>query len=578
MNEPSQIRVGNFAALRMITAADVDYPTSEEHLTKILCSFNLEAIVIFLARINLLLQRSNDYLKCERILRKNFCSQNLREEIQWRGLTKHIIFNRQSTLRLLSLSVNLADSSSARTPDETEEARNDLARCYLIANGLAGAEDSDVDIELTEHQKKDSIVELIPSREYAINPSPLPHIKKSLVRSEELLARFRKMSSEFDVSETFSQATCLTLQDYQYLIYTILNVTSHFCPEDILEGDALFVDIKRYSDLTPLYEKLLQQTCVSIDELPHRTETSNPWPDEFRLWRQYPLVKLSENQVFCVDIGFLLAKIETGVFWILRNQLEKEKKNTGKKIIRLRGEVVESYTASIIKRGINSQALSYRETYMVSPTYDHKDQNQCTDIAVCGNDALVLLECKAPLLTARSKFSGEFIAFHSEMKRKVIVRDGKNQLWDAIQKLGHTNKKKRLGVKGLDMSKVKLIYPVLVLEDIIFSLLFMNWYFDLEFQRFVKYNDLRNDLQIMPLSVLTIDDLENLEPYLRDTPLHEHLHRWISQFFRRKKSFPFGEYLRSLSGKKALRNAFTNREIKRIHADMREYFTSRGVE
>ena len=89
----------------MITAADVDFPTSEDHLAKILRSFNLEAIVICLARINLLLQRSDDYLKCERILRKNFCSQYLREQIQRRNLTTHIMFNRLSTLRLLSMSV-----------------------------------------------------------------------------------------------------------------------------------------------------------------------------------------------------------------------------------------------------------------------------------------------------------------------------------------------------------------------------------------------------------------------------------------------------------------------------------------
>ena len=29
MNQQSQIRVGSFAAVRMITAADVDFPTSE---------------------------------------------------------------------------------------------------------------------------------------------------------------------------------------------------------------------------------------------------------------------------------------------------------------------------------------------------------------------------------------------------------------------------------------------------------------------------------------------------------------------------------------------------------------------
>ena len=54
MNQPSQIRTGDFVGVRMITATDVGYPDSEEHLTKILRSFNLRETVITLARINLL--------------------------------------------------------------------------------------------------------------------------------------------------------------------------------------------------------------------------------------------------------------------------------------------------------------------------------------------------------------------------------------------------------------------------------------------------------------------------------------------------------------------------------------------
>ena len=581
MNQPGQVRVGSFAAVRMITAADVDFPTSEDYLVNILRSFNLEAIVICLARINLLLQRSDDYLKCEKILQKNFCSQNLREQIQRRNLTTHIMFNRLSTLRLLSMSINIADRTSTRSPDDTEEARNDLARCYLIANHLVGRESSDDSTELTDDGKKELLIRLIPSREYAINPSPFPHIGRLLVRSDEFLTQFQKMPTKLDVNRSFFSSTCLALQDYQYLIFSILNMTSIFSPEEILEGSALFVDVKQNPDLMPLYDKLLQHACISINNLPSGTETTDSLPYEFRLWRQYPLVKLSENKVFCVDIGFLLNKIQTGVFWILRNQLEKEKKNSGKKIIQLRGEVFENYAASIIKRAlpsIQTQTVNDAEGYIISPKYDQKNEEECTDIAVCGRENLVLLECKAPLLTAKCKFGGDFSTFHSEMKRKIIAPKGKNQLWDAIQKLGHTNKKKRLGIKDLDVSKVRVIYPVLVLDDPIFSLVFMNWYLNLEFKRFVKYNDLRKDLRIKCLTVLTIDDLEDLEPHLSKTPLHEHLNKWLSQFVRRKKSIPFGEYLRSLSGKKAVRNAFINQEIKRIHVDMLEYFTSRGVE
>ena len=578
MNQPGQIRVGSFAAVRMIAAADVDYPDSEEHLVQILSSFNLKDTVVTLARINLLLHRSSDSFECERILRKNFCSQNLRDEIQRRNLSNDFLFNRRSTLRLLNMSINLAAPGSARSPDNSEEARNDLSRCYLIANHLVGRESSDDSMELTDDGRTESLVSLIPSREYAINPSPFPHIGRLLVRSDEYLTRFQKKRSQLDVDSYFSAATGLVLQDYQYLIFSILTVTSRFTPKEILEGNVLFVDVKQHPNLASLYDKLLQHACIAVDELPRKAEGICSLPDEFRLWRQYPLVKLSRNQVFCVDIGFLLDKIHTGVFWILRDQLEKEKKNRGKKVIELRGEVFEDYAASIIERGINSQPKPRRESYMVDPRYNHKEQTQCTDIAVTANDALILLECKAPLITAKSKFSGDFSAFHSEVKRKVIAPNEKNQLWEAIQKLGHTNKKKRLGIKGLDISKVKIIYPVLVLEDPIFSLVYMNWYLNREFKRFVKFNDLRKDWRITCLTVLTIDDLEDLEPYLQDTPLHEHLHKWIPQFIERRKSIPFSEYVRSLSGKETRRNTFRNQEIKRLHTEMQEYFTSRGVE
>ena len=77
----------------------------------------------------------------------------------------------------------------------------------------------------------------------------------------------------------------------------------------------------------------------------------------------------------CIDFGFLLEKLETGVFWIIRDQLEKERTGKGAEIIQLWGHVFEAYAASIIKR-----ALPYTETrmvddverYIISPKYNRK--------------------------------------------------------------------------------------------------------------------------------------------------------------------------------------------------------------
>jgi len=79
----------------------------------------------------------------------------------------------------------------------------------------------------------------------------------------------------------------------------------------------------------------------------------------------------------------------------------------------------------------------------------------------------------------------------------------------------------------------------------------------------------------MPLTVLTIDDLEDLEPYLRDTPLHSHPDEWITQVFNTDKAYPFSHYMNSLGYKRE--NIFIEQEFIRIRTDMMEFFSAHGL-
>ena len=450
-----------------------------------------------------------------------------------------------------------------------------MVKCYLIANGLLEAEHPDFGTDLTEEERNALLAALIPGFEYRIDSSPGPHIKRSLVRSKEILEGLQGASSTFDVNATFSRATGLSLQDYQYLILSILSVSLSLSLGDILDGSEIFVDTQPSPDLAPLYDRLLQHTCIPIDELASEVETIPSLSNEFLLLRKYPLVQIDENRIMCIDIGFLLEKLETGVFWIIRDQLEEERRGRGKEIIDLRGEVFEDYAASIIKRAL-SDTGACTERYIISPMYDQREQAECTDIAVCGDDTLILLECKAPLLSANTKFSGDFCNLHDGIKPNAIK--GVEQLWSAIQTLGHTDTTQRRRVEGINISQVRKIYPVLVLSDRIFSFPFMNRFLDSEFQRFVTYNDLEEHLEIMPLTVLTIEDLENLEPYLSDTPFHAHLGQWITQIFLDNMSSPFSEYLRRLRENEMRHNTYMEQEARQMLADIGEYFSARGID
>ena len=577
MNRPSQIQVGNMTYGRLFTADQVGHPSSEEDLSQILHTFNYTDILFILARINLLLQSREDFFRSERCLQENFCSPILlNTNSVSRELSRNIIFNRESTLRLFDKSVRISDPHSPRAPDATYDARYDLAKCYLIANGLLEGEHPNFGENLTEEERNALLAALIPSFEYRRDSSPGAHIKYSLVRSKELLEGLqRRTSSTFDMDAIFSQATGLSLQDYQYLVLSILSVSLSYSLKDVLDGSEIFVDTQRFPDLIPLYDRLLQHTCIPIDELALAIETTPSIPNEFLLLRKYPLMKIAENRIVCIDIGFLLEKLETGIFWIIRDQLESEEAGKGKEIIALRGQVFEDYAASIIKRALSDTAAC-TERYIISPKYDHKEQAECTDIAVLSDDTLILLECKAPLLSAKTKFSGDFCNLYDGIKCNAIK--GVEQLWTAIQTLGHTDATQRRRVEEIDIPQVRKIYPVLVLSDRMFSFPFMNRFLDSEFQRLVTYNDLQEHLEIMPLTVLTIENLESLEPYLSDTPFHAHLDDWITQFYSIKTSFPFNEYLRRLGEREMRHNIYMEHEARQMHANIEEYFSARGVD
>ena len=574
MNQANQLQVGNLVTLPTLSSHDVWPQGPNQDLAEILRSMNWADLVITLARINLYIQRSEDILACNRLLKNKFCSRYLRHKIKRHGFDDHIIFNRSSTLRLLNESISIADPDSTPSPSKVIDVGTELGKCYLIANGLSTLKTVEVEEEVTDEKRQETMVELIPSLEYAMFTSPWDLIKKSLVRTDKLIARLQHSSVNFDANQTFHECSGLMLHEYQHLIYGILCVPLTFDPSRISEGTEGFIGTNPSAELTPMYEKLLQQAAIAIADLAQAARRTPSKPDAYLLWRKYPLLKISENKVICIDLGFLMDKLETGLFWILRNRLQEVQKGKEKEVFDLRGPVFQDYTGAIIQRGINSLTQTRQESCIICPKYEQKVEKECTDIAVYGHETLVLFECKASVLRTETKFSGDFNTFRKGIEDNAL--QGIEQLWTAIEALGHKDDENRETVDGIDISKVKKIYPVLLLYDRIFSIVFMNRYLNSEFKRIVKCQLLQKHLKVMPLTVLSVDNLEDFEPYLRDLPIHSHLDEWM-RIFNNNESCPFSEYLRSLVRRSPHGNSYIEQEFKRIHANMMEFFSDRGL-
>ena len=133
MNQRNQLDVGNMIIRKRLTADQLGYTVAEKELTRILRTFNHENILITLARINLLLQRTEDSAADEKRLKETFCSGVKLNAIDIsRNLRGSFIFERQSTLFLLCKSACVSDPCSVRSPDILVDAKDELAECYLI--------------------------------------------------------------------------------------------------------------------------------------------------------------------------------------------------------------------------------------------------------------------------------------------------------------------------------------------------------------------------------------------------------------------------------------------------------------
>ena len=563
---------------KLIPARRLGLPHTEQDLTRIVRTFNHENVLINLCRINLLFHRSKNILHDERVLKEAFCCGDILDEIDaCPDIRNDFVFSRQGTLRLLDKCAGISDSQSTRTIDNIEE-MNDLAKAYLIVNGLLDTGSSALSTSEAV-EERNMLVNSIPFQEYTINEAPQVYTKHLVIRAKEFLRLLQDESLTLDVNDKFFQRTGLTLQKYQNLIFLIFtnywNYTAEeICRQDPLTGKSLFFNPNIHSDdLTPLFQKLLPLISVSIDDLNSKANENPKFIDEFLLWRDKPLLKINEDRVICVDFIFLLDKLQTGAYWFIRKRCLSDNKEKGT-FERLWGDVFENYVASIIKRGFDSQNSSKQERVIIKPEYDQKVKAECADAAVCCDDTLILFECKSTILSAECKFSGDFSKFDNGIKS---VNSGIKQLRKAVQKLGNLSLPLRGSVKDIDICNIKKIYPVLVLSDRIFSGLFMNKVLDLKFQSEVQHKYLMEHLEIMPLTVLTIMDLELLEPYIQDKPLHARLDEWLDFFEKNRRRLGFTAYMYGLSNKVPRSNEFMDQEFEQIVKEGQGFLSSHGV-
>ena len=280
-------------------------------------------------------------------------------------------------------------------------------------------------------ERKHLLVDAILIYEYSDKYHNIP---EKMVRSKELLSLAQH--PEIDIQAEFSEATGLELETYQYLIFHSLVNYLKLTRDEVLHGDNLFIS-SRPQHLEDFYDRLLKHNSISIGELPNVTYQSlmSTPMNEFHVFRDKPLVKTRDDQIICVDFNFLADKLESGVFWIIFDQLKESERG---QLFSIWGTAFEKYVGSILKRsmrntgGETEDSMEVSERFIPSPRYKENKEDECTDFIIHTDETLILMECKAARLTADAKYNGKFHDLERELKEKFEKGKGLAQLRDAI--------------------------------------------------------------------------------------------------------------------------------------------------
>jgi hypothetical protein len=236
------------------------------------------------------------------------------------------------------------------------------------------------------------------------------------------------------------------------------------------------------------------------------------------------LVAFEDERYLCPDPGFLLDKAGPSFYWTLHEATP-----------RARQHALLTYWSGLIERYVHwlfAQTYQGRGQFLASPRFCNG--HEAADACLVEGSSLVFFEIKASILTIQAKYGFDPDTLRWELHRKAITgEDGERK---GVAQLRH-NLQRFLGgdeISGIDCSRIRTIYPVLVFLDHGFTSPYLNLVYNEHFDNAQLRRQYRRT--ITPLFSLTVDDLENTLPHT-----HQHAFSAILDSYYRSNKKMYGE-------------------------------------
>jgi len=407
---------------------------------------------------------------------------------------------------------------------------NLLTRLFLMANDQLYARQSDAARQISqgeaagyEQKLLNLVANLVPSLEYSAPRS----FRNTMARSHLIYGRFatklRDDPAYVDIDIRLRKLIDLTPDEFMGLCFGLLSKYTSATFQSFVANRAFLLFREDYFQQTAIERekaaKFMKELSATPAEFKRVFERRLTGPSDFTLFRDRPLYS-NGDRFFRIDPGFLAEKLETGPFWRMMLSISGKEARDG--FVAFWGRVFERYMNWLLREsvGVNNAYNSF----FPSPKYASNGTEVCDGLMLCGSDA-ILMEYKGGLFTAGAKYGGNPSKLRAEIEEKLIrnpegKRKGIAQLAEAVRRT--FRKKTPEAVVGVDLSKVRRIFPLLILRDAIGEAPAMNALLAHKFKAIA--GNLRKEVgakTLTPLFCMSADTVEYVSGYLRDARLSD---------------------------------------------------------
>jgi len=415
--------------------------------------------------------------------------------------------------QLLNVLRLVADHSCGkRSPLTDESARYALGEACLMMS----------DLMMTERERKALIspnsesvtralmVQMLGPIEL-LNPLPIEHVAyrsrimfRELLQNETVLDRIRNYGG-FDFGREFARSVGVPLPHWLLLLLAFYSYLFHYRGQDgSMHPEFLAIGRLQFGKDSTIPQRELDATLrilsTTLDELRQELRAARPvdWRFDSVPFRSKPFIELQPGKFFCCDLGLLVEKIHSGVFWAIHDALPAAERS---RLSGAWGILFEEYVNSFL-------ADRQFKDFSFWPTPEWKDGGEGLDGCFMKGPVFMPMEYKGGFLSREARYSGDVALFESDLERKIVK--GCNQLARRIETLFHRRRESRNPLRNVPVDHVTRVVPLLVVQDHILNGPLVNWWLNKRFNTLLNRSLLRPEVKVDALNVVGIRELETM--------------------------------------------------------------------